>query len=138
MDKPSRDTRGMSCRQSSPRKRCTSCRRWFRPSPKAADRQHTCSQACREERRRKLAKRRRTRELDDCRTDERERQRECRARPGASRALSRATLSQREAILRDEIVENWDKMLRVSRATFHRRVGLLLGREGAKLGQPET
>jgi hypothetical protein len=52
--------------------------------------------------------------------------------------MSRATLSPQEAILRDEIIESWDKLQELSRARFGRRVGHLLGRSGEKLGQTET
>ena len=52
--------------------------------------------------------------------------------------MSRATLSPQEAILRDEIIESWDKLQELSRARFERRVGHLLGRSGEKLGQTET
>ena len=132
----------MRTKKGPPRQRCTSCRCLYRPSTRAAGAQRTCSPECREVRRRKLAKRRRARELDECRAEERERQRECRARQiggeGKTRRLSRATLSRPEAILRDEIVESCDKMMRVSRATLNRRVGLLLGRAGSKLRQSET
>ncbi len=52
--------------------------------------------------------------------------------------MSRATLSPEDAILRDEIIKTWDRMLELSRARFERRVGHLLGRSGEKLGQTET
>jgi len=105
----------------------------------------TCSQGCREKRRRKQAKRRRRRDLDGYRADERQRQADCRERRrdqdrlGAkSGSVSRATLSAQEAILRDEIIESWDRMLELSRARFERRIGHLLGRSGEKLGQSGT
>ncbi len=105
----------------------------------------TCSQRCREKRRRKQAYRRRRRDLDGYRADDRQRQADCRERRrdeaqiGAkSRRVSRATLSPQEAILRDEIIESWDKLQELSRASFERRVGHLLGRSGEKLGQTGT
>jgi len=52
--------------------------------------------------------------------------------------VSRATLSQQEAILRDEIVESWDRQMKLSRAGFERHVGHLLGRASEKLGQART
>jgi len=128
-----------------PRRRCTECRCWFEPSRTAAKAQKTCCPQCRKKRRRKLARRRRRRDLDGYRGDERERQRECRERRRAEnsggakqRQMSRATLSAREAVLRDSIIESWDRQMKVSRAMFERRVGLLLGRGRGKPGQAGT
>ena len=59
-------------------------------------------------------------------------------RGAKSRRVSRATLSPQEAILRDEIIESWDKLQELSRARFGRRVGHLLGRSGEKLGRAGT
>ena len=92
-----------------------------------------------------MSKRRRRRDLKGYRADERERQADCRerqraqAQDGAKKPrVSRATLSAREAILRDEIIESWDKLQEVSRARFGRRVRNLLGRGSKKLRQTGT
>ncbi len=123
------------------RKKCCECRCWFEPSHTAERSQKTCSKRYREGRRRKQARRRRIDHLDGYRADERQRQADCRehrrdqAHEGVKgRHVSRATLSHQEAILRDEVIESWDKLLEVSRARFGRRVGHLLGRSGEKLG----
>ncbi len=135
----------MRTRKKRQRKRCCECRCWFEPARTAERSQKVCSQRCRERRRRKQAKRRRSDDLDGYRADERQRQADCRerrrdqGREGAkSRQVSRATLSAQEAILRDEIIKSWDRMQEVSRARFERRVGHLLGRSGEKLGQTGT
>ena len=135
----------MSTQKKRQRKRCCECRCWFEPSRTAERSQKTCSQRCRQERRRKQARRRRNDDLDGHRAGERQRQADCRerrrdqAQKGAkSRHASRATLSRRKAILRDEIIESWDRMQEVSRARFERRVRHLLGRSGDKLGQTGT
>jgi len=52
--------------------------------------------------------------------------------------VSRATLSQQDAVLKGEIVKNWDRQMELSRARFERRIGHLLGRAGQKLGQTGT
>lgn len=107
--------------------------------------QKLCSKRCRERRRRKQARRRRLDDLDGYRTDERERQADCRERQRdradestKGRRVSRATLSPQKAILRAEIIKSWDRMQEVSRARFERRIGHLLGRSGEKLGHTGT
>jgi hypothetical protein len=127
------------------RKRCSECRNWFEPSHTAVHTQKTCSRRCREKRRRKLATRRRNRDLDGYRADERQRQADCRERRRIRRRegakdsqVSRAALSAQEAILRDEIIESWDRLIERSRARFERRIGHLLGRSGKKQGHSET
>jgi hypothetical protein len=90
---------------------------------------------------RKLARRRRARALEENCTDERERQRKCRAahsKGTESTALSRAGLTAPKAILRHEIVQTWDKMVAMSRVGFTRQIRVLLGRAGKKLGQDGT
>lgn len=63
-----------------PRKRCTECRGWYRPSAQAAHNQKTCSRECRKKRRARTTRRRRGKHLQDSRVAERERQRESRRR----------------------------------------------------------
>jgi hypothetical protein len=127
------------------RRRCIECRRYFVPLPMARHNQKTCCEECRVHRKRKLAKRRRANDLEGFRADERERQKEHRARQkgcakktGKQPPMSRATLSPREAILRAEIVKNWDKAIDLSRAGFQRQISLLLGREAKIIGQAGT
>ena len=127
------------------RKRCSECRRWFEPSRTAERSQKTCSRRCREKRQRKLSKRRRKRDLEGYRADERQRQSDFRERrreqvdEGVKNPqVSRATLSQQDAVLKGEIVKNWDRQMELSRARFERRIGHLLGRAGQKLGQTGT
>lgn len=72
-----------------PRKRCSECRRWYRPSARAADNQMTCGRdACRKRRHAKLVRLGRSRSLQDSRFDERDRQRECRKREHERGSLS--------------------------------------------------
>ena len=117
-----------------PRRRCTVCRKWYRPCPSAAKTQKSCSSAkCRRKRRRRLAKRRRSLELYDYREDERERQRRCRQKrreasgtnpPGAE--LSRAGLLPQPPDLKEVIIKIWDKSMNQSRASLHRELLLFL------------
>jgi len=60
--------------KSSELKRCTVCRRWYHPSVKAVAFQKTCSDICRKMRRRRLARSRRERDLQDSRVEEQARQ----------------------------------------------------------------
>lgn len=127
------------------RRRCCECRRWYVPSCTAAHTQKTCCPACRARRLRKLARRRRALDVEEYRADERERQRECRARRRAESdkgtkepLLSHAGLLPREAILCREIIESWDKQMMLSRAYLERRISVLLGRAAKKPGQAGT
>jgi hypothetical protein len=128
------------------RRKYTSCRHWYHPSPTAKT-QQTCSKRCRCERRRKLAKQRRRKDLAGYRAEDRARQQSWReanasAAGGLSGAattrLSRATFAPEVAVLYDEIVEDWDKIMNLSRARFERKIAVLLGRNGPKLGQDGT
>jgi hypothetical protein len=56
------------------RRRCSECGCRFTPSPRARTTQRVCGAACRVARDRKLAQRRRRREVVECRADERDRQ----------------------------------------------------------------
>lgn len=68
------------------RKRCTECRRRFKPSVTAKERQLVCGSSCRQSRRNRLARARRQHDLEAARADERERQ--TRRRAGGSRNWS--------------------------------------------------
>lgn len=129
-----------------PRRRCTLCRKWYRPHPSAAQTQKSCSSLeCRRKRRRRLAKRRRSLDLHEYREDERERQRTCRQKrqeasgtnpPTAE--LSRAGLSLQLAELKEVILKIWDKNSKQSRASLHQELLLFLRDKCEKPGQSGT
>lgn len=64
----------------SDRKRCTECRRRFKPSVTAKTGQLVCGASCRQSRRNRLARARRLEDLSAARSEERERQARHRAR----------------------------------------------------------
>jgi hypothetical protein len=68
------------------RRRCTECRVWFSPDPRAATVQQTCSPKCRREKRNRQAAERRACALEKFRAAERERQARCRAKKRALEA----------------------------------------------------
>lgn len=118
-------------------KRCCTCRQYFRPHPCAVQAQKSCSVECRIKRRRKLAKIRRERDLQDNRIDERQRQRKCRQRrrqgtPGSekrksvSETMSRTGLQMQADDLQRLILKKVDKQFRLSRATLCRDLEILL------------
>jgi hypothetical protein len=121
----------MHTSKKAPRRRCSSCRKWFRPAPSASATQRTCSEACRRVRQRRLARQRRERELHEYRVDERERQRASRERRRArtaSTSASRASLPEEFLLLKEEVLSLWDEQARRSRATLARRLHRLLCR----------
>ena len=127
--------------------RCTVCRRWYRPSTTAIPFQKTCSIECRWRRRRRLARARRERNLQDYRVDERVRQRASRRRrkkksaavapTGTSETadVSRAGLQPQIADLERFVRESVDKALERSRPTLVRQLTALLRDNPAKRGQ---
>jgi hypothetical protein len=70
-----------------PRKRCSECHKRFRPHSSAIETQKTCCRTCRLRRRARLARQRRLESIDECRLDERDRQRVCRAKRGEKEAV---------------------------------------------------
>ena len=54
----------MRTKATTPRRRCYSCREWFRPKSSSLAHQKTCSAECRRRRLRTLAKRRREQDLE--------------------------------------------------------------------------
>ena len=78
------------------RRKCSECRKWFRPEPTAAGHQKTCCAKCRLERRRRLARKRRLGDLEACREDEKQRQRRHRA-AARSKAKGDAAPDERHA-----------------------------------------
>jgi len=75
--------------------RCTECRTWTPASPTAEGKQKVCCQACRKRRNRKLARKRRRCNLEECRQDERDRKRR-------SREVQRTRKTEQMPGLRDE------------------------------------
>jgi hypothetical protein len=74
--------------------RCTECKKRFVASAKSGDDQRTCCEACRLQRRRKLARKRRLKDVEGSRADERVRQARRRACLVEARALAAAGLAQ--------------------------------------------
>jgi len=135
------------------RKRCTECRQWYEASSSARDTQRVCGEACRQMRRRKLARQRRQEHLLEARDEERERQRAHRAALWAQAASAAATETLPAAVssqpARDgprgparhappssanhpevlgKVLECWDREMARSRATLQRRIaGILRG-----------
>ena len=122
---PSTDRGGM---EKASRRRCTSCRKWYRPHPSASRTEQTCSRACQRTRLGKLSKRRRKRALLEHREQELARQQVCRERrhqtrkaiatadPPLRSAASRSTLSLQAIATMEVILENWDKKTGRSRS----------------------
>jgi hypothetical protein len=111
--------------------RCTECRKWFTPAVTATLHQRVCGQECRRRRRAKLARARRGAGLEECRDDERERQRKHReaAAPGrrhepASDGKSPELLGKMQRIV--------DKVVGLSRASFEREIRRIV-RESARV-----
>lgn len=115
------------------RRRCTECRKYFHPSPRAIKSQKVCSQECRRTRNRRLAYRRRRDNLEEYRKKERERQRQRRAKhrkqdltATASRSCHTQPLSAKRLNLKNELLANWDMVFNMSRATFCRKITMIL------------
>jgi hypothetical protein len=112
-------------------KRCTECRRRFVPEPSAHDHQKVCGAECRLLRRRRLARRRRARSVQDCRVDERERQRAFRQR------LREASVADTEPVRHapasvsnsaeysEKVLGAWDIAVALSRASLRRQLRVL-------------
>lgn len=116
------------------RRRCSECRKTFIPARSAAGKQCVCSPACRKARARKLARKRRGRELEQCRADERERQRAHRARSEAAPCHAPAS-EHKYSISRDEIGKIVDRALALSRATLERDLPRFLDQFAKKAGE---
>jgi hypothetical protein len=128
------------------RRRCTTCREWFRPDVRAGERQRVCSPECRRERRRRQAKRRRSEDLEGYRAAERVRQQEHRAK-GAARsrapsptgppmgAASRAGREAQGSETLEKILVAWDRASRLSRAGLQQALGQILGDRDGFVGQ---
>jgi hypothetical protein len=120
-------------------KRCTVCRKWYRPSAKAITIQRTCCEKCRLRRRRRLARIRRERSLQEYRVEERERQRISRQRrkkkEAGSAAMSRTGLLPQVTGISDVVRESVDKVLNRSRATLIRQLTASIADNAANRGQ---
>lgn len=118
------------------RRRCVVCRRWFRPAASAVHNQKTCSPACRQRRRRWTARKRRDADIQNYRVDERERQRACRAakkpKPSRTQDVSRAGLSSQVTELEEVVLEKWDKLISLSRASLRREIRVIVDRTGRR------
>lgn len=112
------------------RRRCTTCRGWYEPVASAARRQKVCGRAtCRRQRRNQVARWRREREIREYRVDERERQARCRAKrrkDGKERVVSRASLPAQVVAIEQVVLEKWDRLVSVSRASLRREIRMAL------------
>ena len=114
------------------RRRCTECRRWYLPTATARKTQRLCGrEPCRAARRRKLARARRRRDVQDYRVEERKRQRRC--REGRAEGSCHAPPSALGPLrLKAKLLESWDEATAASRATLQRRMSQILrGIEGS-------
>lgn len=131
----------MSRAKKPPRRRCSTCRKWFRPALSAIHHQKTCSPECRRKRSRCLARRRRAEDLEGYREDERRRQADCRARrreQSGTGVSSRSGLLPEVMELKEVVLEVWDKTFRQSRSRLVWKVLQVLRDSAWKLGQGET
>lgn len=122
-----------------PKRRCTECRCWYEPSSRAAQTQRTCGPWCRQRRRRRLARQRRGRDVQEARVAERERQRRRRAalraqRQRAGGGESPATVTRHAppsaamyAELQEKLRQSVDTAMELSRAALLRVVQRILG-----------
>lgn len=93
-----------------------------------------CGARCRAERRRRLARRRRMLRTQDYRVDERERQRRRRERLRQQRVCGQVdpvgchgpASDRKPSIFQEELVAIWDNAMRLSRASFQRRIPVIL------------
>jgi hypothetical protein len=111
--------------------RCTECRKWFTPAVTAKQHQRVCGKECRGRRRAKLARSRRAATREDCRADERERQRKHRE-AAASGACHEPALSGKSSEWLGKMQQVVDKVVRLSRASFEREIRRIV-RESAKV-----
>ena len=130
----------MRTKSKTPRRRCHSCRKWFRPKPSSEAHQKTCSTECRRKRLRDLAKRRRERDLEAHRKRDRQRQRKCRDRRRAAGltvtpSVSRSGLSPQPLAIDGVIGQTLDKHFALSRSTLLAELRRALGEIGHLLGQ---
>jgi hypothetical protein len=111
--------------------RCTECRKWFTPAVTATLHQRVCGQECRRRRRAKLARARRGAALEECREDERVRQRK--RREGAPPGARHEPASSGKLLeLLGKMQQVVDRVVRLSRASFEREIQRIV-RESVKV-----
>lgn len=120
-------------------RRCTVCRSRYEPAASAVRNQKVCGRAaCRRQRRNQVARRRREREIREYRVDERERQARCRAkreRDGKEGGMSRASLPRQVVSIEQVVLEKWDRLMSVSRASLRREIRMALEDSAQIVGQ---
>jgi hypothetical protein len=94
----------------------------FTPDRKAASTQRVCSSACRTKRNCKLQRARRCREIQDCRDDERERQRASRVRRRSEGTCHAPPSEPKSSKVKNKSEQIVDRTPTLSRATFERQV----------------
>jgi hypothetical protein len=108
------------------RRRCSECRCPFTPSPRARLTQRVCGAECRAARDRKLARARRSREIEDYRADERLRQEASRGKRAKGQAAETGDAchapasAPKSSELPEEVVRFVDRAVEASRATLLR------------------
>jgi hypothetical protein len=110
--------------------RCTECRKWFKPAATARGHQQVCGSVCRQHRRNRLARRRRSGEVDAWRGDERERQRK-RRNAAKEGACHEPASGDKSSDILEKLQQIVDKAVDVSRATFRREARQILRKCGA-------
>ena len=113
------------------------------PEASAVHNQRTCGAApCRRRRRNHMARRHREREIHAYRVFERERQARCRAKRrkkrqkrGRDAGVSRAGLPAQVTNLEEVVLEEWDRLVGVSRAGLRREIRMALGKAAQIVGQ---
>src|SRR5436190_1272203 len=108
-------------------RRCSECRKTFRPAPSARKTQRVCEAGCRSKRDRRLAQARRRRELAEARAEERARQQACRERRSKAGCHAAASAPKR-SLTQQEVEQFVDRALELSRATLVREVRGILRR----------
>jgi hypothetical protein len=130
------------------RRRCSECRRWFKPEVSAQSTQKICAaEPCRRSRRNQHARRRRSQDVQNYRVDERERKRRSRARrsepervattaatgPSVTRCHAPALVTTTSKITGQLLLE-WDKIAARSRATLEAKCAEVFERFAALTG----
>jgi hypothetical protein len=112
-------------------RRCSECRKPFTPEPRTGARQKVCGPICRAARDRKLARRRRRKDVDGHRADERERQllhrAKARAAPEGANCHAPAAAAKRLE-LQAKVIQFVDRALRRSRASLLRDLAEIVPR----------
>jgi len=128
------------------RRRCSECGCRFTPSPRARTTQRVCGAACRAARDRKLARRRRRREIVDSRADERDRQQAVRDRRAQAKREAAESggprhapaSASKSADLLEEVVRLVDRAVEASRASLLRDLSRIWPRFRQNLAKDGT